>query len=345
MVIPSIDAPLLDSGIMDPQESTDPADALQNQILLMDDDVEQLALLHALQARQPSAGYQESARRAQQANPIFVGGRAGAWSQPGRDVQVVDQPEDQELAASRQVVAGGAGSVLVANPFPLERPDEDAIVQHAMDAGSGAEAGMHAHLATLWNRIHTTWDNAARGNTWQDEGVGTAEEVDAPLVDDAVPATPFRTFDTAMPVDYPQVHTKPVTTLDALVVPDATPRTLINKGHAVIGMDVPQGVDSAAVDRLADWEPYRTEVGAVAPADDTAAMGPTQPHGLLVLGQQGRLLLHKLHAMVVNGIFGQVNPSEAMPVRHGRRLAEVNWPLTGTGIGLGGVGVILLSGM
>lgn len=312
---------------------------------LLDDDVEQLALLHALERagkRQPPLGYEESSRRAQHAKPVLVGGRAGTWPHPeDLPVQVL-AAEDQELAASRQVVAGGAGSVLVSNPFP--RSARDVVVydddEDDDDADKMGETMGHAptvaallqdiimqrqplpedttpdRMAALWHRIHKTWDDARQHPDASDSSSST---------------------------------TRPVTTLDALPTNNhattTTQHAAANHVEGVdipLGIDLPLGIDRAAVDRVADWEIYPEEA-RVWPTLPRPIEPAAQPHGLLLFSHQGRLLLHKLRALLVGG--GRGGDVEGGLVQRGRRLAEVNWPLTGTGIGLGGLGVILLSGM
>lgn len=175
---------------------------------------------------------------------------------------------DQELAASQQIVAGGAGSILTAHPFG-EQPEEDNVV-HTLPA--------------LWHIIHGAWHGG--------------------------PIAHWYTYDEPHAVPHAAVE-------------DATPSAVVRQ---LDGMDAPMSMDAAAVDRLSDWErheeprPWLPDASVVADVVRAWLGGDRAPLSMLV------------------------REDASLLVRRGRRLMSVNWPLTGTGIGLALLGIILLSG-
>lgn len=226
-----------------PAQDTIPTTVGDPLLRWVDDDMEGIAM-RAAQAAQPTA--------ADTAVPLMVGVPISEWPRPA----LMQGPIDQELAASEQVVAGGAGSVLTAHPFGWTSADD-------------------LTLPGLWHIIHSAWNGASADHWWSTEE-------------------------------------------DALVPTDSTPMVQLD------GTNAPMGVD-AAIDRMADWErfdepalPDRRSVTDVVRAwlsGDRAALS----------------MLLRADAEVL--------------ARRGRRLMSVNWPLTGTGIGLALLGIIFLSGM
>lgn len=246
-------------------------DASDRLVLQVDDDMEGIAMRAAHRAT-PSA--------ADVATPIMVGIPIAEWPRPA---MLPNDIVDQELAASSQVVPGGAGSVLVANPFfAQEAPAEEAAV---------------STLPALWRSIHSAWHGGAVPHWWnagEDSSMGwDATEDDVPV--DVVPSTTV------------------VRQLD--------------------GMDAPSSMDAAAIARMADWErfeePWYPEQQQQQPPSESDSVAGVVSAWLLGDREPLSLLLRA---------------DAAALGRRGRRLMSVNWPLTGTGIGLALVGIILMSG-
>lgn len=229
----------------------------------VDDDMEGVAM-RAVRHAQPTA--------ADLATPIMVGIPISQWPRPA--MLFDDGPFDQELAASEQIVPGGAGSVLVNNPFAVPSQDTPKGV-------------VVSTLPALWRSIHNVLHGGAMPLWWTaDDSIDASTTEQRP--DDIVPTV--------------------VGQLD--------------------GMDSPMAMDAAAVDPTSDWAHsdlvarvwQRTPDESVSDLVKAWFSGHREPLSMLMM-----------------------QTDVSMPARRGRRLMSVNWPLTGAGIGLALLGIVLLS--